>query len=41
MARERFDFEDFTQTLNGNDLTFATDIHDFMLNNGCKATFEV
>jgi len=36
----KLSFDDFIQALNANDLAFAQDLHDYMLNNGCKATFE-
>jgi len=40
MAEEKFRFENFIQALNASDLTFVQNLHEYMLNNGCKATFE-
>ena len=40
MAEEKFGFENFIQALNASDLTFVKNLHEYMLNNGCKATFE-
>jgi len=40
MMQAKLSFGDFTQGLNAGDLTFVQDIHGYMLNNGCKATFE-
>jgi len=40
MAKEKFGFEDFIQSIDENDLSFVQNLHDFMLKNGCKPTFE-
>jgi len=40
MAQTKLSFDDFIQRLNVDDLGFVTDLHEYMLNNGCKATFE-
>ena len=40
MAQPKLSFDDFVQSLNARDLDFVKDLHDYMLNNGCKATFE-
>ena len=38
--KEKLAFEDFIQGLSMDDLAFAQDLHEYILNNGCKATFE-
>ena len=40
MSQVKLSFEDFVKGLAGYDLSFAQDLHEYMLNNGCKATFE-
>jgi len=40
MAATKLSFDDFIQGMNVEDLDYAKNLHDYMLNNGCKATFE-
>jgi len=41
MAQEKINFEQFLEAVDADNRAFAQELHDYMLNNGCKATFEV
>ncbi|MCL2411513.1 MAG: hypothetical protein FWC97_07715 [Treponema sp.] len=40
MAQAKLSFDDFIQGLDADNLAFAQNLHDYLLNNGCKVTFE-
>ena len=40
MTQAKLSFDDFIKGLNADDLAFVHDLHGYMLNNGCKSTFE-
>jgi len=40
MAQEKLSFEQFLEASDAGDHAFVQDLHSFMLNNGCKGTFE-
>ena len=40
MAQEKLSFEQFLEAADANNHVFVQDLHNYMLDNGCKATFE-
>jgi len=40
MAQEKLDFEQFLQSVDASCRAFAQDLHGYLYENGCKATFE-
>ena len=40
MAQEKLSFEQFLNAANEDDKTFVQNLHNYLLDNGCKATFE-
>jgi len=40
MAQEKLSFEQFLESVDANNHIFVQDLHNYMLDNGCKATFE-
>jgi len=40
MAQEKLSFEKFLEAANVENHAYMQDLHDYMLDNGCKATFE-
>ena len=41
MAKEKYSFEQFLETVDENNQTFIQNLHDYLTDNGCKVTFEV
>ena len=40
MAQEKISFEKFMESVDVNNRPFIQDLHDYLMNNGCKVTFE-
>ena len=40
MAKEKITFEQFFETVDANNKPFVHELHDYLLKNGCKVTFE-
>ena len=40
MAQEKLSFDQFVLTMDASCFAFVQDLHNYMLENGCKATFE-
>jgi len=40
MAQEKISFEQFIEAVDTDNKPFVQDLHNYLLNNGCKATFE-
>ena len=40
MAQEKIDFEQFIKALDNDNKPFVSDLHNYLLDNGCKAAFE-
>jgi len=39
MAEAKLSFDDFVKALNASDVAFVQDLHNYMLNNGCKVGY--
>jgi len=40
MAQEKISFEQFTEAVDADNRQFVQDLHNYLLDNGCKVTFE-
>ena len=40
MAQEKISFEQFIEAVDANNQPFVKDLHNYLLDNGCKVTFE-